>query len=79
MNPLNTIEKAKKWAHNRAKLFSVNGKLVSFVVCSWNDGYIVHPTSHIIRFQSEYSSDEIIYCTDEDDFLKIMVLLRLIK
>ena len=79
MNPLNTFEKAKEWADSRADFFSSDIILVSFVVCNWNGGYIVHNIKHIYNHLKEYSGDEIVYCTNENDLKTLLIFLRFLK
>ena len=69
MNPLNTIEKAKIWADNRAKIYQ--GKQC-FVVCKYNDGFIVQGLKFLIDHINEYTMDSIVYCTDEIKFESFM-------
>ena len=71
MNPLNTLEKAQKWAHRQSKIY--NGKK-SFMVCRSGAGYIVQPTSFIIQHIKEYKSpNSFLYCTNEDDLENILI------
>jgi len=79
MNPLHTLEKAKEWAHNRAKIYSEHVKKIHFVVCKHNDGYIVHNAKFIYDHKNEYSSDELVYCTNHDEFKTIISVLRLFQ
>ena len=79
MNPLNTFYKAKKWAQNRAKTFSKDGRKSHFVVCTYNKDYIVHESKQVYTFKNEYLSEEILYCTDENEMKKIIYTLRFIK
>ena len=78
MNPLNTFEKAKLWADERAKFFADNVSDSYFVVCTHGDGYIVHNVKHIYAHKNEYSSKEILYCTDKHELKMIILTLRLL-
>lgn len=79
MSPLNTLEKAKKWANQRARTFSVNGFKASYAVLKFNEGYIVHDVKHILLFKKDYLSEEILYCSDEDTYKKLIIILRFSK
>lgn len=76
MNPLDTLEKAKEWAENRAAAY---GNGCSFCVCKWNEGYIVHDSRFIKDHFKEYEPDEIIFCTDKYVFEQILALIRINK
>jgi len=73
---LENLEKAKAWAENRAHVYCQNVLKKHFCVCKWNNGYIVHDLELIKEHYKEYSSNEIVYCTNQEDFKKLMVLLR---
>lgn len=79
MSPLDTFDKAKAWAHNRAQTFSKDGMKSYFVVCPYNEGYIVHDIKHIYSHINEYLSEEILYCTNEDEFKQIIITIRFIQ
>jgi hypothetical protein len=74
MNPLNTIEKAKKWAEAMAVIYS-NG--CSFFVCKWNDEYIVQESKFVKEHYKKYDLEEIVFCTDEYVFSQIISLIKL--
>ena len=79
MNPLDTLEKAKEWAHFQATLYDDIPKKIYFVVCKWNEGYIVHKARFIYEHIKEYKSEEIVYCTDITEFKLILITLRLLQ
>jgi hypothetical protein len=79
MNPLNTLEKAKEWATKSTSFYSKDIEKRHHVVCRWNDGYIVHNVRHIEEHYKEYSSDEIVYCTDKNEMKRLFVMLRFKK
>ena len=76
---IKTLEEAKEWAHNRAKIYEQSINKIHFVVCKWNDGYIVHDTKFIYSHRKEYKSEEIIYCTDKVEFKLLLLTLRFLK
>jgi len=76
MNPLSTIERATRWAENRANNYT-NG--ASFCVCKFNDGYIVHDSKFVKEHYKEFSFEEIIFCTNEYVFKQIIALIRIDK
>ena len=76
MNPLNTFLKAKSWADERAKFFSKNGRNVYFIVCKWNDGFIVHEAKEVYKHIKEYTCDELVYCSNEDELKRITIMIR---
>ena len=55
MDPLNTLDKAKSWAENRAKVY---GSGCAFMVCKWNDGFIINNIKFVIEHIDEYKSDD---------------------
>lgn len=76
---LETLEKAKDWAEDRASVYSTNTLKKHFCVFKWNNGFIVHDTKFIEEHHKEYSSEEIVYCTDSFEFKRIMIILRFTK
>ena len=76
MNPLRTVERAIEWAENRAKVYK-NG--VSFCVCKFNDGYIVHNSKFVKEHYKEFDFEEIFFCTDEYVLKQILALIKIHK
>jgi len=74
MNPLNTIEKAKKWAETMAVIYS-NG--CSFCVCKRNNECIIQKSEFVKKHYKEYDLEEVIFCTDEYVFSQITSLIKL--
>ena len=76
MNPLDTLEKAIAWADNRAKSFSKSNIKAYYVVCKWNEGFIVHHINEVLNHLKEYSCDELVYCTDAEELKKLIIMIR---
>lgn len=70
INTKMTIEQAIEWAHNRSQIYD---NRYCFVVCKFNDGYIIQTLKYVMDHIDEYKTDDVVYCTNYEKMEKYLI------